>query len=380
MGGKVILLVETDVTHAEVARGMLRSAGYATQAVQGVARAVEYLESRKDCGLVICSSHLPTQEGFRLLAKVKRNHPGVGVILMETGCDVGMVRKAFRMGAADVISGPLPGCKLAMENLLMSVAHGLEWVERQRQMGEYTTHLEQLAAKRATQLRTLRKDLEHWCEMTIAAMGELLDLRDEETEGHSKRVTAYASELALAMELRPAEIKTIVRGAYLHDIGKIAVPDAILRKPGRLTEEEMEIMRRHCEHGYGIVRKIPSLADAAEIVYTHQEAFDGGGYPRMLRGEEIPLGARIFAVADTLDAITSDRPYRRASSFDDAIEKIARCSGRQFDPQIVDTFLGLPKETWELLREDTEQAARAEGKESNGSAEARSVMPLAVYT
>ncbi len=367
MGRKVILLVESDLTHAEAARGLLRSAGYVADAVAGVAAAVEYLEERRDCRLVVCSARLPAQAGLRLLAQVKRHHPEVGVILTETGCDVGLVRKAFRMGATDVILVPEPEVAVPMDHLLTAVAHGLEWVERQRQMVGYTAHLEQLAAKRATQLRTLRKDLEHWCEMTIATMGELLDLRDEETEGHSKRVTAYASELALAMDLRPADLKTIVRGAYLHDIGKIAVPDAILRKPGRLTEEEMEIMRRHCEHGYGIVRKIPSLADAAEIVYAHQESFDGGGYPRRLRGEEIPLGARIFAVADTLDAITSDRPYRRASSFDHAIEEIARCSGRQFDPRVVERFLGLPKETWELLREDADHAARGGVEEPAGT-------------
>jgi putative nucleotidyltransferase with HDIG domain len=360
MGRKVILLVETGLDYAQASAGLLRSAGYSVDVVVGVAAAMEYLEKWKDCGLVLCSAKLPMQGGFTLLAQVKRNHAGVGVILTEMGSDVGMVRKAFRMGATDVIPEPLAGSKVSTNCLLIAVAHGLEWVERQRQIAGYTTHLEQLAAKRATQLRTLRKDLEHWCETTIATMGELLDLRDEETEGHSKRVTAYASELGLAMELRPAELKTIVRGAYLHDIGKIAVPDAILRKPGRLTEEEMEIMRRHCEHGYEIVRKIPSLADAAEIVYTHQEAFDGGEYPRMLRGEEIPLGARIFAVADTLDAITSDRPYRRASSFDHAMEEIARCSGRQFDPVVVETFLDLPKETWESLREDLEPAKRVE--------------------
>jgi putative nucleotidyltransferase with HDIG domain len=142
----------------------------------------------------------------------------------------------------------------------------------------------------------------------------------------------------------------IARGAFLHDIGKMAIPDEILRKPGKLTPEEQEIMHEHCPRGYHMLRKIPFLAEAAEIVFTHQEHFDGNGYPNGLRGNQIPIGARIFAVADTLDAITSDRPYRRARSFDVAREEILRCSGTQFDPAVVEVFLKMPSELWQELR------------------------------
>jgi putative nucleotidyltransferase with HDIG domain len=354
MGRKIVLLVEADAGKAEAALLLLRDAGFRAEAALSVAAALDYVATHQDCPLVLCPAR--TLNGFYLLGQVQRNYPGVGVLLTGAGDDVGLVRKALRMGATDVLAEPLCGEMALGACVATAVAHGLEWVNKRRQTAAYTLHLEQLLAKRATQLRMLRKDLEQSCEMTIATMGELLDLRDEETEGHSKRVTAYASELGMAMGLRPAELKTIVRGAYLHDIGKIAVPDAILRKPGRLTEEEMEVMRLHCENGYEIVRKVPSLSDAAQIVYSHQEAFDGSGYPRRLKGEEIPLGARIFAVADTLDAITSNRPYRQASSFEYAIEEIERCSGGQFDPQIVETFLKLPRDTWEILREDTKRA------------------------
>jgi putative nucleotidyltransferase with HDIG domain len=357
MDRQVILLVETDTTSADAVGRILRGAGHAVHVVAKPDDALHYLSRSTDARLILVSSDGPT-DGFGLLAQVRRHHPGVGLILAGAG-DIAVVRKAFRLGATDVLPYCLRDGRCGGENLLIAVEHGLQWVERQRQMMAYREHLEQLVAKRAAQLRTLRKDLEHWCEMTIETMGELLDLRDEETEGHSKRVTAYTFELAVAMGLRPAELKTIVRGAYLHDIGKIAVPDAILLKPAKLTEDEMEIMHRHCEHGYGIVRKIPALMDAAEIVYAHQEAFDGSGYPRGLRGEEITLGARIFAIADALDAITSDRPYRRASSFESAYEEIERCSGRQFDPKVVDAFLELPRGTWPMLREETERAARS---------------------
>ncbi|HYB76768.1 MAG TPA: HD-GYP domain-containing protein, partial [Candidatus Bathyarchaeia archaeon] len=171
-----------------------------------------------------------------------------------------------------------------------------------------------------------------------------------ETEGHSKRVTAFTIEIARAMGIRGDPLRVIARGAFLHDIGKMAIPDSVLRKPGPLNEAEVLIMREHCLRGYQMVSKIPFLADAAEIVYAHQERWDGTGYPRGLRGEEIPLGARIFSIADTLDAITSDRPYRGAQSYRAAREEIERWSGRQFDPAIVVVFLGMPDNIWETIR------------------------------
>jgi putative nucleotidyltransferase with HDIG domain len=188
--------------------------------------------------------------------------------------------------------------------------------------------------------------------VTLEALGDALDLKDSETEGHSKRVTAYTIALARAMGIGPAQIKIIARGAFLHDIGKMAIPDEILRKPGKLSPEEQEVMREHCARGYHMLRKIPFLAESAEIVYTHQEHFDGSGYPNGVRGNEIPVGSRIFAVADTLDAITSDRPYRRARSFDAAREEILRCSLTQFDPSVVEVFLKIPNDLWHELRSE----------------------------
>ena len=151
----------------------------------------------------------------------------------------------------------------------------------------------------------------------------------------------------------------IARGAFLHDIGKIAIPDAILLKPGKLTDGEMAGMKEHCYLGYKIISRIPYLAEAAEIVYAHQEHYDGQGYPRRLKGDEIPLGARIFSIADTLDAMTVDRPYRRAQSFEAARKEIERWAGRQFDPQIVKTFLEMPDNIWEDLREDISEQSRS---------------------
>jgi putative nucleotidyltransferase with HDIG domain len=154
------------------------------------------------------------------------------------------------------------------------------------------------------------------------------------------------------MGISPAEIKVIARGAFLHDIGKMAIPDEILRKPGKLSPEEEEVMREHSTRGYHMLRKIPFLSGAAEIVFSHQEHYDGSGYPSGLRGNEIPIGARIFAVADALDAITSDRPYRKAGSFDAARDELLRCSGTQFDPAVVEAALRISNELWNELRSE----------------------------
>jgi HD-GYP domain-containing protein (c-di-GMP phosphodiesterase class II) len=152
-------------------------------------------------------------------------------------------------------------------------------------------------------------------------------------------------------------LSSLARGAYLHDIGKLGIPDGILLKPGPLTADERKVMQRHAQIGFDLIKDIPFLKDAAEIVLTHHERYDGGGYPRRLRGEEILLSARIFAIADTLDAITSDRPYRRASSFQSARETIRPLAGSQFDPQVLDVFLSIPEEIWPTIARNQRQVA-----------------------
>jgi HD superfamily phosphohydrolase YqeK len=176
---------------------------------------------------------------------------------------------------------------------------------------------------------------------TLVALTSALDARDQETEGHSRRVVEYTRLLAVRLGLGEHDLAMISQGALLHDIGKIGVPDAILHKPGPLTEEEWEVMRRHPQIGLHMVSGIEHLREARTIILHHHERFDGKGYPLGLRGEAITLGARIFSVADTLDAITQDRPYRAARSFDQAREEILRHRGTQFDPDVVDVFLTL---------------------------------------
>jgi len=212
--------------------------------------------------------------------------------------------------------------------------------------------LETLAAQLAPAVENARlfRDLSASNDHTLDALAAALDARDKETEGHSRRVVAYTLAIARRMNLSQQELDTIRRGALLHDIGKIGVPDAILLKAGPLTEEERTVMRRHPEWGQRILSGIPFLEAAAEIVCTHQERWDGGGYPRQLKGEAIPLGARVFAVADTYDAITSDRPYRAGRSYAIARAEIEAGSGTQFDPRAVEIFLQIPELEFMRLR------------------------------
>lgn len=181
------------------------------------------------------------------------------------------------------------------------------------------------------------------------ALAEALDVREHETGLHSKRVACHTLILARRFTTDPSQLRQIYWGALLHDIGKIGVSDDVLLKQGPLDENEWLEMRTHPEKGYRIVSKIPGMVEAAEIVLSHEERFDGGGYPRGLRGEQICLGARLFAVIDTLDAITSKRPYRDASSFEQARDEIVRMSAIQFDPVAVQAFLAEEKPLREMV-------------------------------
>ena len=185
---------------------------------------------------------------------------------------------------------------------------------------------------------------------TLDALAAALDLRDRETEGHSRRVVEYTARLARQLGLDETTITDIRRGALIHDIGKIGVPDAILHKPGPLDLEERKVMDKHPQAGYEMLLGIPYLQEEIKIVLGHQEKWDGTGYPRGLKGEAIPLGARLFAIADTYDALTSDRPYRKGRPAEVAREIIAEEAGRQFDPKAVAAFLAVPMEEWEQIR------------------------------
>jgi putative nucleotidyltransferase with HDIG domain len=270
----------------------------------------------------------------------------IPIVLITDSHHVPQAVQALQMGAYDYILKPF-----SADQLLATVRRTLQYRRLQTQNDLFRHHLEQLITARTEMLQHSMRQLENSYDVTLEALGNALDLKDAETEGHSKRVTAYTLALGRAVGLAEPQLRVVGRGAFLHDIGKMAIPDAILRKPAKLTPEERAVMRTHTELGYQMIRKIPYLQEAAEIVYSHQEHFDGSGYPRGLRGEEIHIGARIFAVADTFDAITSNRPYRQANTMEAARKEILRCSGSQFDPSIVDVFVATSDSIWLDLRE-----------------------------
>lgn len=270
----------------------------------------------------------------------------IPIVLIADPPNVPQALQALQMGAYDYIVKPF-----SVDQLLATVRRTLQYRRLQTQNDLFRHHLEQLISARTEMLQHSMRQLENSYDVTLEALGNALDLKDAETEGHSKRVTAYTLALGRAVGLPEPQLRVVGRGAFLHDIGKMAIPDAILRKPAKLTPEERAIMCTHTELGYQMIRKIPYLQEAAEIVYSHQEHFDGSGYPRGLRGEEIHIGARIFAIADTFDAITSNRPYRKANTMEVARKEILRCAGTQFDPSIVDVFIATPDSIWLDLRE-----------------------------
>jgi len=202
----------------------------------------------------------------------------------------------------------------------------------------------------------LMSELQDSYDLTLEALSNALDLRDKETEGHSRRVVEYTARIAQEMGVPEDEIAVMRRGALIHDIGKIGVPDAVLLKPGKLTPEEREVIERHPQAGYDMLCDIPYLEKEIQIVLGHQERWDGKGYPRSQKGEEIILGARIFMIADTFDALTSDRVYRKGCTYEKAREIIEGESGKQFDPSAVEAFSAVPADEWTQIREKVMEA------------------------
>jgi len=339
-----ILVVDDEAHVRSMIAATLGRHGYDVVLASGGREAIEFLD-KGSFELILTDIVMQEGNGLVLLERIQEKTPNLPVIMVTAIHDISVAIDSMRRGAYDYLLKPFE-----REHLVATVQRALDHRQALQESHTYQQNLEQVVRARTEMLRQAMEDLEHSYDVTLEALGDALDLKDSETEGHSKRVTAFTILLARNMGIPPGEVKVIGRGAFLHDIGKMAIPDEILRKPGKLTIQEQEIMREHCSRGYQMLRKIPFLSEAAEIVFTHQEHYDGSGYPRGLRGNEIPVGARIFAVADTLDAITSDRPYRVARTVDAAREEILRCSGTQFDPEVVEVFLRIPNEVWLELR------------------------------
>jgi putative nucleotidyltransferase with HDIG domain len=307
---------------------------------------------REQFDAVISDLHMPGISGMELLAEVRRCYPHLAFLVTTGVDDVDVGVHAMRCGADDYLVKPL-----VEDAVIASLESAIHKRQLEKQVEHYRQHLEEMVAARTAQLQDTLQQLERSYGDTLQALGAAIDLRDDETAGHSRRVCRYSLEIARAMGWSGKQLESLARGAYLHDIGKLGIPDGILLKPGPLTEGERKFMQQHVQIGFDVVKDIPFLADAAEIILMHHERYGGGGYPRGLKGEEILPGARIFAVADTLDAITSDRPYRRATSFESALDTIRRLSGSQFDPKVVNVFLNIREDIWPTIARNQRQIA-----------------------
>ena len=341
-----ILVVDDEEAIREVVSTMLESKGYHCMTVQN-GRAAQEQVKRITPDLVLSDMIMPEMDGLKLLEWLRQYDPDVPVIMVTAIHDISTALEAIRRGAYDYILKPFE-----KEQLFLGVGRALQHRRLVIDNRNYQRELEIKVEERTRRLQMAVEQLEQSYDDTLEALGSALDLKDAETEGHCQRVTAFCISIAKSMPVPDTYLPILARAAFLHDIGKMAIPDGILRKPGPLTDDEKQIMRKHCEIGYNMLIRIPFLRDAAEIVLAHQELYDGSGYPRGLSGDQIPLGARIFTIADSLDAMISDRPYRRALPMSHAREEIKRCSGSQFVPAVVDVFMSIPELHWIELREN----------------------------
>ncbi len=251
-----------------------------------------------------------------------------------------------QLGIFEVIAKPFELSKIEA-----AVERGFKYYQTVSEKYYYQNQFEKITSERESYLDNAKKEFETSYQLTLKALVQALETRDYETLGHSERVVTFSLRLGHEIGLSEKELHHLELGAVLHDIGKIGVPDSILRKPAKLTDEEWLKMKLHPTHGQKILRNVPFLEPAAEVVMQHHECWDGTGYPNGLRGENISLGARVFAVVDAFDSIVSDKIYRKGRSYAEAINELERCSGTQFDPTIVDAFKKIPQEDWKFLHQ-----------------------------
>ena len=337
-----ILIVDDEREITEILADLLSEdyeclkAGSAEQALECL-RATEFQ-------LVISDITMPGMSGLEMIPHVKQLSPDTVVVMISGMQTVESAIGALRLGAFDYLMKPFD-----LRQVEAVVKRALEYHELVVAKRRYENHLEELVEQRTVELDKALNSLEAAYRSTLKALTAALETRDSETHGHSERVVSYSLRLGREYGLNSEEMKALEFGALLHDIGKIGVPDSILRKPGKLTEEEWVRMREHPVHGQQILRGIEFLQGAARVVAQHHEQWDGSGYPLGLRAEDIDVCARIFSVADAFDAITSDRVYRRGKSYEAAAQELDDWAGRQFDPKVVEAFHRVPKEDWEEL-------------------------------
>ena len=363
---KEILVVDDEPLIREIIIRKLSEFGYIATPVENAFEALNKMRE-KSYPLVLSDIMMPGMDGIELLKRLRSLYPDTAVVMITAVSNVNIAIEALREGAYDYLIKPFN-----FEEVVLSVKNAFERRDLILENRLYQKHLEALVENQTSEIRQLlSREQERSSELnkaleeiqithdaTIDALSAALDYRDNETEGHSQRVVRYSLEIGKVLGLERRNLEVLARGTLLHDIGKIGVPDSILWKPGKLTDEEWVEMRKHVEYGFKMLKSIHFLKDAALIVQHHHERYDGSGYPNRMSGDNIVIGARIFAIADTYDAMTTDRPYRKALTDRDAREEIKRCNGAQFDPRITEAFFQIPVEQWFNIKDDVDKQLR----------------------
>ncbi len=348
-----VAIVDDDELVLRALSVVLGSAGFETSCFRNAEQALTSIEAAAPA--VIVSDYLmPGMDGVAFLKLVRGMAPHAVRILCTAAGDLEVALEA--VNSAEVFRIILKPWR--QRELVATVRQAAEVSEAAELRGEN----ERLVG----QLREMNLKLEglvvHRTQALLKGLTAALDSRDTVTQWHSRRVSIFARRLGQQLGLAEPELTVIEHGALLHDIGKIGVRDQVLLKPGPLSPDEWAEMRRHPEAGWALLQQVDYLRPASLIVLHHHEKWDGSGYPKGLPGEQIVIGARIFAVVDTLDAMTSDRPYRLARPYGEARAEIIRFRGTQFDPAVVDAFLTVGEEEWQRIRTDVETGAAPRGE------------------
>ena len=338
-----LLIVDDEAEVRSVLNDLLRDTYQCSQA-PSAEEALAQLQER-DYQLVISDITMSGMSGLEMIPHVKVISPDTVIVMISGMQTIESAINTLRLGAFDYLMKPFD-----LRQAEAAVTRALEHYELVAAKRRYENHLEELVDQRTAELDEALGSLENAYRSTLKALTAALETRDAETHGHSERVVSFSLRLGREYGLSAAEMRALEFGSLLHDIGKIGVPDAILRKPAKLTDEEWVRMREHPRHGQQILRGIKFLEGAARVVAQHHEKWNGSGYPLGLRAEEIDVCARIFAVADAFDAITSDRVYREGRSYEAAAQELDQWSNQQFDPKVVEAFHRVRKEDWEELR------------------------------
>jgi len=340
-----ILIVDDEAPIRGVLEELLLSESYNCCTAANAYEALDQLAEFKP-DLLISDIRMPVMDGVQLLQKAREMYPDIAVIMITAVMEIDTAVSILKQGASDYITKPFNLLDVVQRVRSALLKHSEMLAKKQ-----YHDELEKQVKQGTEQLRQAFTEIEIHRNFTLEALVVALDAREHETQAHSLRVRDYSLALGKALELNEDRMTDLSQGALLHDVGKIGISDTILLKKGPLTPDEWLEMQRHPEIGHQILSGINFLKNAViKIVFTHHEKYSGSGYPGKLAGETIPIESRIFAVADALDAITSDRPYRAAKGFPEASKEIVRCQETHFDPMVVQAFLKIHEAEWKDIR------------------------------